>query len=109
MDTAEHRVGFSQAVTSKKCSRVRPLNPMSRHNEGNQAGGDDQEDGEEVLCGQCEDPPVRMAKDPRMPTQAELDEHEVNQHKLFPNGNHMASISDVGWLWPLRDPNMIPK
>ena len=59
-------------------SRIRPIN-MSRHAEGQKSGGDgadqeDEYDGEEVICGQCDKPPVKVATDPRMPTQREIDE-----------------------------------
>ena len=52
-------------------------------------GGDgaDQEDDydEEVICGQCDKPPVKVATDPRMPTQGEIDEHCVTHllHRLW--------------------------
>ena len=53
-------------------SRIRPTN-MSRHAEGQKSGRDGavQEDeyDEEVICGQCDKPPVKVATDPRMPTQ----------------------------------------
>ena len=41
--------------------------------------GADQEDDydEEVICGQCDKPPLKVAADTRMPTQKEIDEHCV--------------------------------
>ena len=61
-------------------SRIRPLN-VSRHAEGNKSGGDDADEDdeydEEVICGQCDNPPVKVAANPRMPTQREIDEHCV--------------------------------
>lgn len=54
---------------------------MSGHAEGSKHGGEEAEVGEEyddeVICGQCEKPPVKIAKDPRMPTQNEIDEHNI--------------------------------
>ena len=47
--------------------------------EGQQQRGDDLEDAdsEEVACGQYEKPPVRVARDPGMPTEQELEEHNA--------------------------------
>ena len=59
-------------TTGYPSSRIRPIN-MSGHAEGRKSGGDgadqEDEDDEEVICGQCDKPPVKVAADPRMPTE----------------------------------------
>lgn len=59
-------------------NHISPFN-TSGHEEGSNGGGDaaekDEEYSEEVVCGQCDKPPVKVAADPKMPTQAEIDEH----------------------------------
>ena len=59
-------------------NRIRPIN-MSMHAEGQNPGrdGTDQEDenDEEVVCGQCDKLPVKVARDHLIPTQREIDEH----------------------------------
>lgn len=51
--------------------RIRPIRPLLGEAEGQQQRGDDLEDAdsEEVACGQYEKPPVRVARDPGMPTE----------------------------------------
>ena len=60
-------------------SRVRPIRPLTGDDEGQQQGGDDAEgiDAEEITCGQHEKPPVKVARDPGLPTAQELEEHNA--------------------------------
>ena len=48
---------------------------------GSAARGDDVEDidAEEITCGQYENPPVKVARDPGMPTEQELEEHNATR------------------------------
>ena len=71
-------------MTSEIPSRVRPINPVSGREKGRQPGGadgarDEQDDQEEmeVECGQYQDPPVRVARDPGAPTEREVEEHNA--------------------------------
>ena len=61
-----------------KDDRVRPLNPVEKREEDTNEGGADDEhmtDEMEVTCGECEQAPIKIAKDPGMPTQKEVEEH----------------------------------
>ena len=60
-------------------SRVRPIQPLTGEDEGQQHGGKDVEDieAEEITCGQHEKPPVKVARDPGLPTAQELEEHNA--------------------------------
>jgi len=69
-------------MKSTGSSRVRPLNPVNTEDEGESEGGAEgqrdeeiDEEKEEIHCGQCMQPPVRIARDPRMPSQKEVNEH----------------------------------
>ena len=68
-------------LTQAHPHRVRPLNPIGEQDEGMNGGGADdaeeEEEQEEITCGACRKPPIRVAKDPRMPTEAEVEEHNA--------------------------------
>ncbi len=59
-------------------SRMRPFKTMLGQDQGRQRGGDVQDtEAEEIACGQYDKPPVRLAKDPGMPTDEEVEEREA--------------------------------
>ena len=64
-----------------RASQLSQKTHQSMHAEGQKSGGDgaDKEDEyvEDVICGQCDKPLVKVATDPRVPTQGEIDEHCV--------------------------------
>ena len=64
-----------------RASQLSQKTHQSMHAEGQKSGGDgaDQEDehDEDVICGQFDKPLVKVATDPRVPTQGEIDEHCV--------------------------------
>ena len=56
------------------------MNEQVEQDEGQDEGGagiEMDEELEEIRCGQCEKPPIKIAKDPRVPTQREVDDHNV--------------------------------
>ena len=71
-------------MTRMRPSCIRPINPLSGRESGREDGGDSadkemiQEDDEEhIMCGQYDKPPIRVAKDPGAPTEADIEEHNA--------------------------------
>ena len=73
-------------MTPERWHCLRPIQPISANWQGQQPAGageqvhhfegdHDAEEQDEIICGQCEDPPVKVAKDPGMPSERGVEEH----------------------------------